>query len=75
MSCYFRHMDEIFSELNIEITKENKKDIDRAIHKIVGVEYKNCPDAWKRVKEIVRGSDENEKKKLISSIEKELKKV
>jgi len=75
MSCYFRHMDEIFKELNIEVTKENKKDIDIALHKITRVEYKNCPDAWKRVKEIVRGSDENEKKKLISSIEKELKKV
>jgi hypothetical protein len=68
-------MDEIFSELSIEITKENKKDIDRAIHKIVGVEYKNCPDAWKMVKEIIRGSEENEKKKFISYIEKELKKV
>ena len=75
MSCYFRYMDEIFSELNIEITKENKKDIDMALHKIVGVEYKNCPDAWKRVKEIVRGNDENEKKKFISYIKKELKKV
>lgn len=75
MSCYFRHMNEIFKELNIAITKENKKYIDRAIHKIVEVEYKNCPNAWKRVKEIIKGSDENEKKKFISYIEKELKKV
>jgi len=66
-------MDEIFKELNIEITKENKKEIDRAIHKIVEVEYKNCPDAWKKIKEIIRGTDENEKKKFISYIEKELK--
>ena len=73
MSCYFRNMDEIFKELNIEITKENKKEIDRAIHKIVEVEYKNCPDAWKKIKEIIRGTDENEKKKFISYIEKELK--
>lgn len=68
-------MDEIFSELNIAITKENKKDIDRAVHKIVGVEYKNCPAAWKRVKKIIEGSDENEKKKFISYIEKELKNI
>lgn len=66
-------MDEIFKELNIEITKENKKDIDRAIHKIVEVEYKNCSNTWKRVKEIIRGSDENKKKKFISYIKKELK--
>ena len=73
MSCYFRHMDEVFKELNLEITKENKKEIDKALHKIVGVEYKNCPDAWKRVKEIIRGNDENEKKDFILKIKKELK--
>ena len=73
MSCYFRHMDEIFEELNIEITKENKKDIDKTLHKIVGAEYKNCSDAWKRVKEIIRGSDENKKKDFILQIKKELK--
>lgn len=73
MSCYFRHMDEVFKELNLEITKENKKEIDKAIHKIVGVEYKNCPDAWKRVKEIIRGNDESEKKDFILKIKKELK--
>ncbi len=61
-------MDEVFKGLNIEITKENKKDIDRALHKIVEVEYKNCPDAWKKIKEIIRGADENEKKKFISSV-------
>ena len=61
-------MDEVFKGLNIEITKENKKDIDRALHKIVEVEYKNCPDAWKKIKEIIRGTDENEKKKFISSV-------
>ena len=54
MSCYFRHMKEIFDELGIEVTKENKKDIDRAIHKIVEVEYKNCPPTWKAVKRETR---------------------
>lgn len=73
MSCYFRHMDEIFKELNLETTKENKKEIDKVLHKIVGVEYKNCPDAWKRVKEIIRGNDESQKKDFILKIKKELK--
>jgi hypothetical protein len=50
MTCYFRHLNEFFEQAGITVTKENKKDIDRAIHKIVGVEYKNCPATWKEVK-------------------------
>lgn len=43
-------MNEIFQKAGITITKENKKDIDRAIHGIVGIEYKNCSATWKEVK-------------------------
>ena len=49
MTCYFRHLHEVFEEAGIEVTKENKREIDKAIHGIVGVEYKNCPAAWKEV--------------------------
>jgi hypothetical protein len=71
MSCYFRHMEEIFSQAGIEITKDNKKDIDRAIHTIVDIVYKNCPDAWKKVKEIIKGDDEKKKTELIRRIKEE----
>jgi hypothetical protein len=54
MSCYFRHLKTLFDEIGIEVTKENKAEIDRAIHKIVGVDYKNCPSAWKAVKNEIR---------------------
>ena len=50
-----------FTEIYIIVTKENKKDIDRAFHKIVDVDYKNCPDAWKKIKEIIKSNDENVK--------------
>ncbi len=50
MSCYFRHMQALFAEAGIKITPDNKKDVDRAIHKIVNVTYKNCPAAWKALK-------------------------
>ena len=43
-------MNKIFQEAGLTITKENKKDIDRAIHGIVGIEYKNCSATWKEVK-------------------------
>jgi hypothetical protein len=51
MSCYFRHLKLLFAGTGIVVTPENKKQIDTAIHKIVRAEYKNCPDAWKRIKQ------------------------
>jgi 8-oxo-dGTP pyrophosphatase MutT (NUDIX family) len=51
MTCYFRHMREMFEEIGIEVTPENKKDIDRAIHTLVHVTYKDCPATWRAVKE------------------------
>ena len=43
-------MKEIFEKAGIQITKENRKEVDRAIHSIVGIEYKNCSATWKEVK-------------------------
>jgi len=34
----------------IEVTTENKRDIDRGVHKIVGVEHKNCSATWREVR-------------------------
>ena len=52
MTCYFRHkqMKEVFEKAKVEVTKENRKEIDKVIHSIVGVDYKNCSDTWKAVK-------------------------
>lgn len=52
MTCYFRHkqMKDVFERAGVEITKENRKEVDRVIHSIVGVEYKSCPDTWRVVK-------------------------
>jgi len=64
-------MEDIFSQAGINITKDNKKDIDRAIHKIVEIDYKNCSDAWKKIKEIIKGNDETKKAELIKRIREE----
>ena len=58
MSCYFRHMKDILEEIEVNITPENKKEVDRIIHKIVEVEYKNCPPTWKAVKEEIKNDSE-----------------
>ena len=44
-------MKEIFAQIGVEITQENKKEIDRKIHEYLCVEYKNCSQTWKLIKE------------------------
>lgn len=51
MSCYFRHMKEILIQVGIEVTPQNKKAVDQALHELVDVPYKACPAAWKAIKE------------------------
>jgi len=51
MSCYFRHIKDIMTEAGIEVTPENKKHVDKAIHQIVGIDYKDCPATWKTLKQ------------------------
>jgi len=50
MTCYFRHLQAIFRKAGIEVTNENKREVDKIIHTIVAVKYKDCPSTWKEVK-------------------------
>jgi hypothetical protein len=50
MTCYFRHLKEVFQKAGIEVTPQNRQKIDKIIHDIVGVEYKNCPATGRQVK-------------------------
>lgn len=50
MSCYFRHIAEVFAAAGIEVTPANRKDLDRILHEIVAVAYKDCPNAWRALK-------------------------
>jgi hypothetical protein len=59
MTCYFRHLNDVFQKAATTLTKENKKDIDKAIHSIVGVEYKNCSATWKEVKKRIAKDEES----------------
>ncbi|MFW9799582.1 MAG: hypothetical protein ACFFD9_04050 [Candidatus Thorarchaeota archaeon] len=51
MTCYFRHVGRLLEDIGIVVTKENKRDIDRKIHELVGVDYKDCPTTWRAVKQ------------------------
>ena len=58
MTCYFRHISRVFEEIGIEVTKENKREIDKVIHNLVGVDYKDCSNAWKKVKKKLAEDEE-----------------
>ena len=70
MSCYFRHMKSILEEAGIEFTPANKKDIDRALHRIAGVEYKNCPAAWQQLKQEL--ASEQKRREIAARLREEL---
>jgi hypothetical protein len=68
MSCYFRHIKDTFSEVGIEVTPSNKKKIDQLIHELVAVEYKNCPETGRKVKELKQSETTwTEFKKILKS--------
>ena len=50
MTCYLRHLQEIFNNAGIEVTKDNKHELDKMIHEIVSTKYKNCSATWREVK-------------------------
>lgn len=50
VTCYFRHLRQVFEKAGIEVASQNRQEIDKIIHDIVGVNYKNCPAAWRQVK-------------------------
>jgi len=51
-------MKELFSEAGIKVTDENKKELDKYIHKIVDVDYKNCSETWKAIKNRIETDEE-----------------
>jgi hypothetical protein len=74
MSCYFRHMKDILEKINVEITPQNKKEIDEILHGVVGVEYKDCSPAWKKIKQMIKG-DEESRQQFVAKLREELGQV
>jgi hypothetical protein len=68
MSCYLRHMKDILDEAGIVVTPANRKQVDQAIHHMVGVGYKDCPATWKKIKQELKG-DEEKRKALVKRLQ------
>ncbi len=64
MTCYFRHLQRVFERAGVKVTSENKREIDRIIHGVVNVGYKNCPVAWREVKKRIAEDEEGFVSKL-----------
>jgi len=43
----------------MEVTDANKREIDKLIHQIVGVKYKDYPATWKEVKKRIAENEES----------------
>jgi len=67
MSCYLRHIGDILEAAGITLTKANRKQIDEAAHRAVGVTYKNCPVTWKKIREDIK-SDDTKRRALIEQL-------
>jgi len=61
-------MQHVFKKAGIEVSTENKREIDRVIQGIVGVEYKNCPATWSEVKKRIAEDEEG----FVSELKKAL---
>jgi predicted Fe-Mo cluster-binding NifX family protein len=70
MTCYFRHLQDIFKKAGIEVTSANKREIDQIIHRIVSIRYKDCPATWKEVKKRIA----NDEKGFVGELKTEWKK-
>jgi hypothetical protein len=67
-------MKDIFEETGIEVTPGNKKNLDRIIHGIMDVDYKNCSPTWKAIKEQILG-DQKAKKQFIRKLKDGLENI
>ena len=50
----------------VKADKARKKELDERIHALVGVEYKDCPPTWKKLKEML--ADEKGRAKLVKAL-------
>jgi hypothetical protein len=72
MSCYFRHLKEVLAEAGVEVTPANKKQVDQALHDIVGMTHKDCPTAWKNLKQQM--ANESDRAVVVKKLRKALAK-
>ncbi len=71
MTCYFRHLNHIFEKAEIQVTPQNKKQLDKLIYCIVRTNYKDCPATWSEIKKQIANNENEFVAKLKSEWEKQ----
>ncbi|MFW9845719.1 MAG: hypothetical protein ACFFD6_03140 [Candidatus Thorarchaeota archaeon] len=66
MTCYFKNsrMIELFDELGITLTKENRDAINEVLHDYLSVDYKNCAATWKMIRRRLKEDGDGFKERL-----------
>jgi hypothetical protein len=50
VTCYFRHLEVTFKKAGIEVTRQNRKEVDNVTRSIISSDYTDCPAVWRQVK-------------------------
>ena len=59
MSCYTRHLGDLFAAAGIENTKENRKQADGFIREIMAMKGEGCPVVWREIKSRLADPDKS----------------
>ena len=62
-------MKNIFEEIGIEVSADNKRNMDKQIHTLLAIEYKDCSSTWKEIKKRLA----DDRPSFVSALEKTLK--
>jgi len=79
MSCYLRHVKDekgclmcLLEEAGIEVNPGNRKQIDQAVHKVVGMDYKDCSGTWRKIKNEIL-VDDKKRRDFVSKLSAAIK--
>jgi hypothetical protein len=66
MTCYFKNsrMTDLFEELGIQVTRDNRDAIDQTLHFYLSVDYPNCAATWKIIRKRLSEDGPGFKKRL-----------
>lgn len=59
ISCYTRHLGDLFAAAGIENTKGNRKRADGFIREIIAMKGEDCPVVWREVKSRLADPDKS----------------
>ncbi|MCX6650670.1 MAG: hypothetical protein NT131_03310 [Methanomassiliicoccales archaeon] len=57
MTCYFRHLEQVFLKAGLVIDVDNRKRVDIIIHEMAGVNYKDCTKVTKALKVMLKDEE------------------